>query len=113
MGRPESKEMLVLGFDCIVASNSRLARLRPVIQVEHASSGNVNPLLGLPPWGQKQVCVCAWDDVGSPFVISFSGSASASRHAAVICDHVDVCTCDICTGLHEPQHKIVCACSVL
>lgn len=85
--------MLVLGFDCAAASNPWLARLRPVIQVKHASSGNVTPVLGLPFQGQQQDCVHARDDVGSPFVVSFSGSASASRYLAVICEHVDVCTC--------------------
>lgn len=63
MGGTEWKEVLVL--DCKAALKLWLARLRPVTQVEHPSSGNIVPVLGLPSQGQQQTCVGARGAAGS------------------------------------------------
>ena len=62
----------VLVLDCKAASKPWLARLRPAIQGEHASSGNVAPVLGLPSQGQQQAHVGVRGAVGSQLSSPFS-----------------------------------------
>lgn len=68
MGRPEWGEVLVL--DCKAASKLWLPRLRMVIEVEHASSGNMASVLVLP--SQQQAPACVRGAVGSLLSSAFS-----------------------------------------
>lgn len=82
MGEPEREEMIVLVLDYKSALKPWLAGLRPVIRVEHVSSGNVAPVLGLPSQGQQQtvegVRGAEGNLLSSPFQLHVSGAASAS-----------------------------------